>query len=82
MQEISNIHRIRAAEIGKPVRAGYPKWNDGDVIDGPVQEFHFHVGYVKSRAAFGTADLERYADGDPEQKQTLDNYARHLCGNP
>ena len=82
MQQLANVHRIRAAEIGKPIRAGYPRWNDGDVVDGPVQEFHFYVGYVRSHATFGSADLERYADADPQQREALDDYARRLCGTP
>jgi hypothetical protein len=82
MDALSAVHIARAGEVNKAITQGFPKWNQGDLVDGPVQEFYFRVGGISSFATFGTEDLERYADGDPRQIEALNNYIRHLCGNP
>jgi len=83
MNELSDLHRRSAEGLGISIPDGYPKWNDGDAIKGPRQEFHFRVGErAASIEAVGTQQLVAYAKGDAVERRTLNALMAHLCGHP
>jgi hypothetical protein len=80
---LAQIHRDRADELGLVVAGGYPRWNNGDMVHGPRQEFYFRLGdNQQSMEPVGTREMLLYAEGDKATRLRLNALMRHLCGNP